>query len=198
MLACQFRDTRNVHKHFGIVELHPARTVRDVMFPISIPTWEQCIHWHFASHSGAAEPRHDGGLLRFPMQETSLWCTCSEFAPPGGNVSPSMQCCVFQSKNIAKVLFRVADPFLITDDVKVVSMNQHVDLEFIVRPDKRGKTVNVGNHENLSPSRICLANFDWHNEFHTCLMNNFQQPSRAQTLGRGCTYTSPGPSARKN
>ena len=34
------------------------------------------------------------------------------------------------------MFFRVADPFLITDDVKVVSMNQHVDLEFIVHFDK--------------------------------------------------------------
>ena len=134
--ACQFRDTRDVHKHFGIVELQPARIVRDVMFPLSISTQEQCIHWHVPSHSGAAEPRHDVGLLGTPMQETSLWCTCSEFAPPGRKVSPTMQRCVFQSKSSAKVLFRVADPFLITDDVKVVSMNQHVDLEFIVHFDK--------------------------------------------------------------
>ena len=58
------------------------------------------------------------------------------FAPPGRKVSPTKQCCVFQSKSIAKMFFRVADPFLITDDVKVVSMNQHVDLEFIVHFDK--------------------------------------------------------------
>ena len=112
------------------------------------------IHETSTKHFGRSRPGNSAsiGIFHLILVQQNLDMTGVCFVFPcrrrhsGAHVqssrlldATSLQPCsavYFNRRASPKCSFALLIPFLITDDVEVVSMNEHVDLEFIVHPDK--------------------------------------------------------------